>query len=822
MFKVTALIVVLIVMVSSITNFLLFSLADKALKEEIKDKLKLIASNAVLTLDTEKLKTIKTGEDEGSSNYLELQKKLQDIQKASEGKLRYVYSIAKSGNQYIYILDAAPIKDTENHSSVGDEFPMKEFPEALKGFLFPTVEPEPMVDEEFGTMSQSGYAPIKDKNGEVIGVIGIDMDVSTLKAEQAEMRNAITTTIISALLLAIILGVMFSKYLTEPILILINGTKKVAEGDMDIEVDVKRNDEFGQLAASFNSMTRDLKVSHEELRKYSLKLEDKVAERTVELSQSNKEIRDILDNMSQAIFTIDEDLNFNSQHSKYAFEIFGKLSFAGENLLEVFFKNEDQQNDKKNMHAWLKKVFEDNDIIWENIEALQPVREVKIKSLNEKGKSVAKFIQVEFQPIKDDNFRFTKLMVIVQDITEKKSLEEEIENKEKEYKDNINQIVEIIKMDQELFQDFIKECSDQLLNFEPKLIELKDNGENGELVNDLFRIMHTIKGNARIFNLERIAGEAHAIENIFSSIRKGESVMDDELLDDTFKKIDHFNTLFKETLDIYNKIINSKNTDQGKLRKEDGQSAESEVIKVKVEQLDKLTEMVGRIDCLALENIRDSATKALDSQKIEQMESLLKDMMKHLQELRRITIGKLFNRFPRMVRDISNELGKKVKFVATGDNIEVDRNIFDRIADPLIHLIRNSLDHGIEKPEERISMGKPEEGVIEVIVSSTNSELLVEINDDGKGLDVDRIKAKAVTKGLITPEKALSMTDDEAVNMIFLPGFSTSENVSDISGRGVGMDVVKTFVEEKLRGTVMLESKKNKGLKVTLKVPMVS
>lgn len=826
-FKVTMLIVVLIVMVSSITNYLIFSLADKALKDEIKDKLRLIAANAVLTLDTEKLKAIKDSEDEGSPDYLELQKKLQGIQTASEEKLRYIYTLIKvgDGNKYKYILDATPIGD-EDHSAIGDDFIMDEkykyWNVIAEGFSYPTVEPEPSVDEEFNTISQSGFAPIKDKSGKVIGIIGIDMDLSTLKQEQAQMRNAITTTIISAVLLALLLGFMFSKYLTEPILILTRGTRKIAEGNFDTVVNVKRNDEFGQLATSFNSMTQDLKVSHDKLRRYSLELEDKVAQRTLELSRSNKEIKDILDNMSQAIFTIDEDLKFNPQHSRFAYEIFGNIDFADKNLLEMFFKDEEQKKDKENMQAWLKKVFEEDDISWENVKALLPVKEVKIKALNGKGQNITKFIQVDFQPIKDDNDGFTKLMVIVQDITDKKALELEIENKEKEYKDNINQIVEIIRMDQELFEDFIKECNDQMLNFEPKLIELKDHKENSELVNDLFRIMHTIKGNAKIFNLERIAGEAHAIENIFSSIRKGEAVMTDELLDDTFKKIDHFNILFKETLEMYNKIINSKNTDAGKPSSDGIQNIESNIIKVKVEQLDKLTEMVDKVDSLVLENVRESMTKLMDSQKIEQIESLLKEMMKQLQELRRITMGKLFNRFPRMVRDISTELGKKVKFIAKGDNIEVDRNIFDRIADPLIHLIRNSLDHGIEKPEERISLGKPEEGVIEVNVSSTDSELLVEIHDDGKGLDVDRIKAKAVTKGLITPEKALNMTDDEAVNIIFLPGFSTSENVSDISGRGVGMDVVRTFVEEKLHGTVQLESKKNQGLKVILKVPMAS
>jgi two-component system, chemotaxis family, sensor kinase CheA len=533
-----------------------------------------------------------------------------------------------------------------------------------------------------------------------------------------------------------------------------------------------------------------------------------------------KEVQDILDNMSQAIFTIDEDFKFNEQYSKFAYDIFGNIQFAERSILDVFFPNEDQKTIRESMAAWLTRVFASLGTKWENLEALQPIREIAIKQKITDLKYNVKYINIDFQPVIDivgigQKEEITKIMVIVQDITEKKVLELEMGKKEQEYKDNINQIVEVIKMDQELFQDFINECKESLANFEPTLIALKDDKQNAGYINDLFRIMHTIKGNARIFKLERIAGEAHSIENIFSSIRKGEAVMDDELLSESFKKLDYFNTLFNETLDIYNKITAGKGPDTGETRATERLKDENEVVKVKVLEVNKLTELINNANIILSEDV-----SKLDPDKLTALENILKETKGQLRSMSKISIGKLFTRFPRMVRDTSIELGKKVKLVIKGDNIEVDKSIYDKISDPLIHILRNSLDHGLEIPADRVQLGKPEEGIIELNTWLTDSELVVEIIDNGRGLDLDKIKAKAVKKGLIAPEAALNMTDSEATELIFLPGFSTNERVTDISGRGVGMDVVKTSIEKNLNGSVHLESQMNKGLRTTLKVPL--
>ena len=260
--KVVAFVAVLILAASLISIYVIYSLSINDLKSETEDTLKIIAANAVNGLDTDKLATIRTQADEGTATYLELQKKLQAVKEASMGKVRYVYTIAKSGAGYVYILDAEPIEDTANHSTVGSEFPLADFPEAANGFLRPTAEKTILYDKEFKIWSQSGYAPIKDSNGNVIGVLGVDMDVSVVMQREGQLNVRVAEALAIALLLALLSGVLFSRYVTRPIRTLTEGTRRVAKGDLGATVDMKRKDELGELAGAFNSMTKDIERSH--------------------------------------------------------------------------------------------------------------------------------------------------------------------------------------------------------------------------------------------------------------------------------------------------------------------------------------------------------------------------------------------------------------------------------------------------------------------------------------------------------------------------------------------------------------------------------
>ncbi|MFP4383080.1 MAG: chemotaxis protein CheW [Spirochaetia bacterium] len=201
----------------------------------------------------------------------------------------------------------------------------------------------------------------------------------------------------------------------------------------------------------------------------------------------------------------------------------------------------------------------------------------------------------------------------------------------------------------------------------------------------------------------------------------------------------------------------------------------------------------------------------------QNLDRITGDMQEAVMRIRMVPISQIFSRFPRLVRDLSRSLQKKVNLKIEGEDTELDKSVIEDLLDPLIHCVRNSIDHGIEVPSERKSAGKHEVGNILLKASNEGNMILIEISDDGKGIDVDAVRKKAVDRGLIHPNKALS--DIEAFNLIFDPGFSTAKRVTDISGRGVGLDVVKKKIE-KLNGSVTIWSEKNKGTKFTIKIPL--
>src|SRR3954468_20417095 len=182
-------------------------------------------------------------------------------------------------------------------------------------------------------------------------------------------------------------------------------------------------------------------------------------------------------------------------------------------------------------------------------------------------------------------------------------------------------------------------------------------------------------------------------------------------------------------------------------------------------------------------------------------------------------VGNVWSKFPRVVRDLASQFGKQVRIEMEGKETELDKTIIEAIKDPLTHIVRNSIDHGIEAPDERRAAGKNEEGVLFLRAYHEGGQVNIEIKDDGAGIDLERVRAKAVERGLVTAEQAARMNDREAVNLIFLPGLSTAEKVSNVSGRGVGMDVVRTNIE-KIGGTLDMQTRYGHGTTIKVKIPL--
>jgi two-component system chemotaxis sensor kinase CheA len=193
------------------------------------------------------------------------------------------------------------------------------------------------------------------------------------------------------------------------------------------------------------------------------------------------------------------------------------------------------------------------------------------------------------------------------------------------------------------------------------------------------------------------------------------------------------------------------------------------------------------------------------------------ELQEGVMKIRMVPISQIFSRFPRVVRDLQRDLNKKVNLVIEGEDTELDKTVIDDLLDPIMHCVRNSVDHGIESPEERRKAGKPEEGTVLLKASNEGNMIIIDIADDGAGIDVAKVRQKAIDKGLIHPDKVL--TDQEAFNLIFLAGFSTSDKITNVSGRGVGLDVVRTMID-KLNGTVSVSSERGKGSKFSIRLPL--
>ncbi len=260
--------------------------------------------------------------------------------------------------------------------------------------------------------------------------------------------------------------------------------------------------------------------------------------------------------------------------------------------------------------------------------------------------------------------------------------------------------------------------------------------------------------------------------------------------------------------------------------KKPGKPIVNRTIRVDIEKLDSLMNLVSELIIAKNSLVSASADSVAGSgssndfnEKIEYLESVTTNLHESVMKVRMVPIENTVQKFPRMIRDLNKKLGKKMELYMTGEDTELDRTVVDEIGDPLMHLLRNSADHGIESAEIRAQRGKPETGSIFLDAYQEGNNVIIEVRDDGNGIDVDAVKKKAVEKGVVTPEQAQTMADKDAINLLFHPGFSTAKVITDVSGRGVGLDVVKSKIEA-LSGEVSVKSVLGEGSTWTIRLPL--
>ncbi len=445
--------------------------------------------------------------------------------------------------------------------------------------------------------------------------------------------------------------------------------------------------------------------------------------------------------------------------------------------------------------------------------------------------------------------------------------------------------------DIELLSGFIEETKEHLESIEVNILDLEDNPGDMEIINNIFRPFHTIKGVSGFLNLSNIQALAHSTENLLDDVRNNIRTMDESVIEVVLKVGDCLKLMADNLQDsIDNGIENYKNYDisnyiswvkgvQGaetvdetvdetatasptKTPAAPPQATESTpadaapptaaqavstapksspapltapntapvkpkakkvgaTIKVDVDKLDGLVNAVGELVIMqtmvrANPNITAIADPKLNKD-FGQLFRITSELQKTSMSMRMVPIRQTFQKMIRLVRDLSKKTGKQANLVMEGEETEIDRNMVDSIYDPLVHMMRNSVDHGIQRPEERERLGKPSYGTVSLRAYQKGGYMVIEIEDDGQGLNTEKIKRKALERGLI--QESDNLSDHGLNNLVFLAGFSTADQITDVSGRGVGMDVVKKAVE-KLRGKVDVMSEPGKGSIFTIRLPL--
>ena len=432
--------------------------------------------------------------------------------------------------------------------------------------------------------------------------------------------------------------------------------------------------------------------------------------------------------------------------------------------------------------------------------------------------------------------------------------------------------------DPEMLKDFVTNTNDLMEQLDQTVLQLEQDPSNKETIEAIFRAAHTLKGAAGMFGYRAIERVMHRMENLFDLVRKGKLVPSAETIDVVFQGLDVLKKLLEAVavnrksglktapivralslaakgkfskpqaapnapsaaqtasvaavgaptitnpapVVIKQNVGPPQNNDNSGKKKE-----EQSTIRVDLERLDALVNLVGElvIDRTRFatieEELRTTAPHLKAGSNMTETVQLFGRHMNEIQDIimkvRMVPIGNAFNKFPRVVRDLARQLGKQMDLLIDGEATELDKTLVEQIADPLVHLIRNACDHGIEKPAERISNGKNGTGKIMLAAKQEGNHIVISISDDGKGMNVEKIRAKGIERGLISADANIS--DREIFNLIFESGFSTAEAVTTVSGRGVGMDVVRKQIA-KLKGMVEINSVYGKGSTITITLPL--
>ncbi len=414
-----------------------------------------------------------------------------------------------------------------------------------------------------------------------------------------------------------------------------------------------------------------------------------------------------------------------------------------------------------------------------------------------------------------------------------------------------------------LLRDYIDDASKHVDTFESALLEIEHGletvGLNQELVTDLLGSLHTLKGNSGMMGFVTVQKFVHQLEGVFKRLIDSPSLLNENLMNSLFENatilktaIEQIGTnpqpdLSQETAFLESLAVERRARRQSAAGRRRGSGAETpapknenqayssapagpvktNILRVDFERLDNLLNLAGElvIHKTKLNQIAKNVEELVGGEEFfgdlpgvaQVIEKTTAELQDAIMRVRMLPVRHVFQRFPRMVRDLAKQKAKEVELTVSGEDTEIDKTVIDALGDPLLHLIRNSIDHGIESPETRLHAGKQRTGKIHLSAKQESSHIVISVKDDGAGMNAERVRIKAMERGIVTADQQLS--EEDIYGLVFLPGFSTVEKVSETSGRGVGLDVVKKAIAS-FNGIIEVKSETGVGTEFILKMPL--